>query len=94
VVIERRDEDADAVPEYKTPKEAEEICFNALLFGIVWGIGAQLEETSRPKFDQLVQEILSQENVILKYEIDIEQAEPKKFPVKLPEFKSLFELSY
>ena len=65
-----------------------------LLFGIIWGMGAQLEESTRPKFDQLVQEILAQENVILKYNIDVEQADPKKFPVKLGEYKSLFDLSY
>lgn len=39
---------------YKTPKDAEEIVNNAVLYAIIWGMGAQLEETTRFKFDKFL----------------------------------------
>lgn len=34
------------------PSNAEEICMNAIVFAGIWGIGGQIEETTRPKFDK------------------------------------------
>lgn len=52
--IESRNDDPDAPPVFKTPKEADEILNNALLYALIWGIGAQIEETTRSKFDKLL----------------------------------------
>jgi ABC-type multidrug transport system fused ATPase/permease subunit len=38
--------------------------------------------------------MLLQENVCLKHNLDIEDAEPRKIMAKLPEFQSLFDLSF
>jgi dynein heavy chain len=37
------------------PSNAEEICTNAIVFAGIWGIGGQIEETTRPKFDKFFQ---------------------------------------
>lgn len=34
------------------PSNAEEICMNSIVFAGIWGIGGQIEETTRSKFDQ------------------------------------------
>lgn len=42
----------------KVPREAEEMCINAVLFSVIWSIGCALDETTRPKYDLFLQEIL------------------------------------
>lgn len=37
------------------PVNAEEICTNAIVFAAIWGIGGQIEESTRPKFDKFLQ---------------------------------------
>ena len=78
----------------KVPKEAEDMCINAIVFAVVWSIGAALDETTRPKFDQFLQEILGQEDVNTKYRLDLPSWEPKKVNAKLGDFKSIFDLFY
>jgi hypothetical protein len=36
------------------PQNAEEICMNAIVFAAIWGIGGQIEEFTRPKFDKFI----------------------------------------
>ena len=36
----------------KIPGNAEDICMNALVFAFIWGIGAQIDEFTRMKFDE------------------------------------------
>lgn len=43
----------------KVPREAEEMCQNAVLFSVIWSIGAALNEATRPKFDMFMQELLA-----------------------------------
>ena len=43
----------------KPPKEAEDMCINAVVFATVWSIGVALDETTRPRFDIFMQELLS-----------------------------------
>lgn len=31
---------------------------NAIVFSAIWGVGAQIEETTRPKFDKFLQELI------------------------------------
>ena len=38
----------------KIPKEADEICMNAMWFAFIWSIGAALDEHTRPKFDVMM----------------------------------------
>ena len=38
----------------KIPGNCEEICFNALVFAFIWGIGAQIDEDTRKNFDLLM----------------------------------------
>ena len=35
------------------------MCINAVLFSVLWSIGAALDESTRPKFDTFMQEILA-----------------------------------
>jgi hypothetical protein len=42
----------------KIPREAEEMCINAVLFAVVWSIGCALDETTRPRYDAFLQEVL------------------------------------
>lgn len=78
----------------KLPKELEEICINAVVFAQIWSIGVALDETTRPKFDKFYQELLAQEDVLNKYKLDLPQFEPKKIPVKMGEYKSVFDLYF
>lgn len=57
-IEQKHNDDPDAQTLYKTPKEAEEILNNALLYSLIWGMGAQIEETTRVKFDKVLIEML------------------------------------
>lgn len=78
----------------KIPKEAEEMVIHSVIFAHIWSIGVALDETTRPKFDLFFQEILNNEDVNAKYKLDLPNFEVKKIPVKLGEFKSLFDLYF
>lgn len=93
---ENRSGDPDAPPIFKTPSPAiaEDILNNALVYALIWGIGAQIEETTRPKFDKFLQEILLHENVVEKYKLDLDIPEPRQVKAKMPEYQSLFDLCY
>jgi len=84
--------------EKKLPKEIEEIIIGTILFSTLWSIGAGLDENTRPKFDGFMQDLLIGEDVAAKYKFDIESEStefvPKKYPVKLPDYKSLFDLYF
>ena len=36
---------------HRVPANAEDICLNAVVFSFLWGIGAQIDETTRNKYD-------------------------------------------
>jgi dynein heavy chain len=77
----------------KIPKEADEMCYNAVVFAHIWSIGCALDENTRPKFDVFFQEVLiAGEDVNVKYSLDVETYELKKVPAKLGDFKSVFDL--
>jgi len=77
------------------PVNAEEICMNAIVFAGIWGIGGQIEETTRPKFDKFFQQLIGQEDVQEIYKIDIPKVTPLKIPNKIGgEVPTLFELSF
>lgn len=78
----------------KIPRECEELCMSAMVFAFLWSVGAALDENTRPKYDVFFQEILAGENVNDKYKLDIPSFEVKKVPVKLGEYKSLFDLYF
>jgi len=78
----------------KLPKEIDEIVNQALLFALIWSIGGALDEHSRPKFDVFLQELLAGEDIAIKYKLDMPDFTAKKFPAKMGEFKSLFEMYY
>jgi dynein heavy chain, axonemal len=78
----------------KIPKEAEEICMHAVIFAHIWSIGVALDETTRPKFELFFQDILINEDVNAKYNLDLPNFEVKKITVKLGEFKNLFDLYF
>lgn len=40
--------------EIEIPKDIEERLCNALLYGVIWGIGGVLDEFSRDKFDVFI----------------------------------------
>jgi dynein heavy chain len=77
----------------KIPKEADEMCYNSVVFAHIWSIGCALDETTRPKFDIFFQEVLiAGEDVNVKYNLDVETYELKKVPAKLGDFKSVFDM--
>lgn len=78
----------------KIPKEADEMLQNAVIFAQIWSIGVALDEFTRPKYDTMIQEILANEDVNAKYNLDLPNFEVKKIGVKLGEFKSVFDLYF
>jgi len=81
----------------KIPVNAEDICINALMFSFVWGIGAQIDEFTRGKYDLFLQEILMGEDVNVKHDLEIGEnfPEPIRFKTSLgTEYTSLFDLSF
>jgi hypothetical protein len=53
------------------PGNAEEICYNAMVFAGIWGIGSQIEEKTRPKFDKFFQQLIAGDDVQAEYKVDI-----------------------
>lgn len=50
--------------ESKGPQaNADDICYNAIVFAAIWGIGGQIEEITRPKFDKFLQQLIMGEDV-------------------------------
>ena len=79
------------------PKEAEQICLNAIVFAFIWGYGGQIHENDREKFDLYLQDLIAGENCIEKYKIqDIDpETAIKTFKSNLgTEFTSLFDMSF
>ena len=52
-ILEWTDEECKAAP-----GNAEEICMNAIVFAGIWGLGCQIDETTRPKFDTFFQKLI------------------------------------
>ena len=67
---------------------------HAVLFAHIWSIGVALDEFTRPKFDVFFQDILMNEDVNAKYNLDLPNFELKKVAVKLGEYKSVFDLYF
>jgi dynein heavy chain len=86
----------DEDEEWEVPKDIEDKLFNSLTFAAIWGIGGCLEETTRPRYDAFLKEVLNGEDVISKHKIDLEGKvyEPMKLPSKISDPQSLFELYY
>ena len=88
----------DDVPS-KVPANAEDIIMNAIVFAFIWGIGAQIDEDTRQRYDEFLQDIIMGEEVVGKHNlIDIKDSYPE--PVKFSkthlgsEYKSLFDISF
>jgi hypothetical protein len=45
------DDDDEEVKEDKVPADIEDRLFNALIYAAIWGIGAGLNELTRPNYD-------------------------------------------
>jgi dynein heavy chain, axonemal len=80
----------------RVPKDAEEICFNAIVFALIWGIGAQIDESTRGRIDIFLQDLLNGENVKDKHSLDITgYDEPVTFKHNCGnEYKSLFDICF
>lgn len=89
-----RPEAGEEVNPNKLPKEIDEIVNQALLFAVIWSLGGALDEHSRPKFNEFLKELIGSEDVVAKYKLDFEEHTPKKFPAKLGEYNSLFDMYY
>ena len=89
------DDDDEEVKEDKVPADIQDRLFNALIYAAIWGIGAGLNELTRPNYDLFLQDLINGEDVISKNNLDIPIAyEPMKIPNKIGEYKSLFEIYY
>mmetsp|Transcript_20678 Transcript_20678/g.31626 ORF Transcript_20678/g.31626 Transcript_20678/m.31626 type:complete len:194 (+) Transcript_20678:1711-2292(+) len=83
--------------EAKVPNDIEDKLMNALLFASIWGIGGAMDEFTRPRFSQMLQEMLNGEDIVAKYQIDMGdvQHETMKVPNKITgDYKSLFDLYF
>ena len=78
----------------KLPNEFEQMVPNFVFFALIWGVGGALDETSRPKFNEFVQELINGDDVNEKFDLELENWEPKKLNVKLPDMKSVFDIFY
>jgi dynein heavy chain, axonemal len=75
---------------------------NYLLFSIVWGIGGALHESKRAQFNEVINEVITGENIYVKYKIDMriplkdgQDFESMKLNVNLPaDVKNLFDIYY
>jgi dynein heavy chain len=89
------DEEEEAVP-----ADMKEKLFNALIYAAVWGIGGVLDETCRNKYNAFLIDLISGEECIEKYSLDMgpdaaDKYKPVKIPNKLPgEYTSLFDLYF
>ena len=55
--------------EHKVPENFAEVINNGVIFAFVWGVGAQLHEKDREKFDLFLQDLISGVDCIEKYKI-------------------------
>ena len=82
----------------KIPGNCEDVCLNALVFAFIWGIGGQIDEDTRGKFDSLLQDMIQGEDVIEKNQlVDIREKHPEPIRFKTvlgTEFTSLFDMSF
>jgi len=80
------------------PNDIEDKVYNSFIFSTIWGIGGALDETTRPRFDVFLQDILVAENVCEKYKLAMGpdfSTDPIKIPNKVGnDFKSLFDLVF
>jgi hypothetical protein len=70
---------------------------NALIWSTIWGIGACIEENTRFKFDEFLQDLLIGTNMVEKHNLDMGpdwKTEPMKVPNKIGDYKSLFDLYF
>ena len=82
------------VENVKIVKEIDEILSNALLFSLIWSVGAALEETCREQFNQMILQII---NDASKLEIPIETTYEHPvltIPNRFYPYSNLFELIY
>jgi hypothetical protein len=55
--------------ENKVPKDIEDYLLNFIVFGLIWSIGAIIEEKGRPKFHKFLLEILEGKDVVEQYKL-------------------------
>ncbi len=79
--------------EVHIPNDIEEKMIGALVFSAIWGIGGCLDENSREKYDQMLQELIQGEDVNSRYNLD-QAHDALKIPCKLGEYKSLFDIFF
>ena len=53
---------------------------NALVFAFIWGIGAQIDEDTRSKYDLFLQDIINGEDIMEKHGVDLKEKYPE--PIK------------
>jgi dynein heavy chain len=87
--------------EFKLPQDMDDKLSNALMFGCVWGIGGCLDEFTRPRFDEFLQKVITGEDVVADYSLDVEKEldpetpyEAIKVPTKIGDYKSVFDLYF
>lgn len=81
----------------KIPGNVEDVCFNALVFSFIWGIGAQIDEETRNKYDLFLQDVINGEDVMEKHGVELKEKYPDPFKFKTvlgTEWTSLFDLSF
>eukprot|EP00826_Nyctotherus_ovalis_P049308 TRINITY_DN5945_c0_g2_i2.p1 TRINITY_DN5945_c0_g2~~TRINITY_DN5945_c0_g2_i2.p1 ORF type:complete len:663 (+),score=132.43 TRINITY_DN5945_c0_g2_i2:95-2083(+) len=78
---------------YKLPAELDRCVPSFGLFALVWGLGGCLESSSKERFNEFLQDIISDKDVKMKYKLEPDLPAPR-IRVKLPENSHLFHLLY
>jgi len=79
------------------PGDIDDKLINALLYSVIWGIGGCIEEGTRMKFDDFLQDLIIGGDMVEKHNMDMGpdyKIEPMKVQNKIGDFKSLFELYF
>jgi len=78
---------------YKLPAELDRRVPSFGLFALVWGLGSCLELTSKERYNEFLQDIIYDKDVIMKYKLPTDIPAPR-IRVTLPENCNLFNIFY
>ena len=79
----------------RLPKNAEDVLNNAIVFSLIWGIGCQIDEATRPKINEFFTDLIYGEEVCKKHGLDCSFDEPLKMKHNLGDsHKSLFDICF
>ena len=78
--------------DYKLPNDFDSLLNNYLIFSLIWSVGAVIDQSFRPKFNELIIDMLSMVDVTQKFHLDPEiDFKPAKYQIKFVDKNTVFE---